>query len=281
LDIDEAFRDGKEDIIISHLNAAYDVETDPDELLLKAAHYGREDVIKACLDAGINPDINEALVWACGSGRMAPIKLLVSAGSNVNIIDKFGKTPIIKSAGQGKLNEIKFLLKSGAETKGALLAAVNGEYIKVVEYLLAIDIDLEEVADNGLSALTIACASHTKKASQIALMLINVGADVNFVRESDEQTPLQFAAGSSSLEVIQSLIDNGAEVDGPKGTSQTALMLAARANSAEHVEILLNNGADPNLKCGLPWANNSTARGLAEMEKCKKVIDYFERHTEI
>lgn len=277
MDLDEAFREGDEAFIISYLEKDYDVDTDPDELILKSAHYGRELALDACLNSDISPDTHNALIWACGKGRLGPIKRLIAAGANINIKDSYNRTPIMSSSGNGKLNEIKLLLKHGAKLDGCLLAAVDGDYIKVVEFLLAEKVDLEEVSDLDLSALTIACTSSRKKSIAIALLLIEAGANVNFVRESDGQTPLKFASNSSSSEVMKALIDQGADVDGPKGTDQTALMLAARSNSVERVDLLIKNGADYSLPCGLKWANGATAKGLAEMEGCRKVANYFSR----
>lgn len=276
MDISEAFRQKNDQAIIAHLQGAYDTRRDPDELLLKAAHYGREEVLQACLDAGIHPDTHAALCWACGNGRLGPIKILVSAGANVNIRGERGGTPVVHSAGNGKLTEVKYLLKHGASLDGALLAATNGEYPKVVEFLVGQGANLEET-DGGksLTPLAIACASHHKKAAEIALFLINAGANVNYVRKSDEQTPLKFAAGSSSAEVIQVLIDHGASVDGPDGTSQTALMLAARANNVPAIGALLRNGANPDLPCRLPWAEGRTAEGLAELEGRRDALEYL------
>ena len=281
MDLGEAFRVGNEEFIISHLEKDYDVDTDPDELLLKSAHYGRERALNACLKSGISPDTHNALNWACGKGRLGPIKILVGAGADVNLKDSHNRTPIMCSAGNGKLSEVKFLLKNGAKCDGALLAAVDGDYIKVVEFLLSEEVDLEETSDIGLTALAVACASSRKKSTAIALLLIEAGADVNFVRESDEQTPLKFASGRSSPEVMQALIDCGAEIDGPQGTDQTALMLAARSNSVERVDLLIKNGANRDLQCGLKWANGATAKGLAEMENCQNVVKYFSQLEQI
>ena len=83
---------------------------------------------------------------------------------------------------------------------------------------------------------------------RVALRLIEVGADVRYVRKSDEMTALKFAVDRCSPEVLQALIDHGADVDGPRGTEQTALMLAARANNVESLRVLVNNGALLSLK---------------------------------
>jgi hypothetical protein len=59
------------------------------------------------------------------------------------------------------------------------------------------------------------------------------------------------------------------------GAAQTALMLAARNNFREGLRVLIDNGADPTLKCKLPWAQNRTAQGLAELEKRRQAVAVF------
>lgn len=276
MDIDEAFRESNDEAIIAHINEDYDTKNDPDKLLRLAAHYGREKVIAACLEAGIVPDSHGALCWACGEGQMRPIKMLISAGANINLRDDWGRAPITQSAGHGKLNQVKYLLKQGARIDGALSAAVDGEYTKLVEFLVTQGANIEEQGDGKLfTPLMSACAKSHKKADQIALFLINAGANVNYMRVSDEMTPLKFAAAGSTAEVIQALIDHGAEVNGPAGTDQTPLMHAARANNVPAIDVLLRNGADPNLRCGLPWAEGRTAEGLAELENRSDAFNYL------
>jgi len=109
----------------------------------------------------------------------------------------------------------------------------------------------------------------------VALQLVAAGADVRAIRKSDEMTALKFAVGNCKPEVIQALVDHGADVDGPTGTSQTALMLPARANDVAALKILVDAGADRSLPCRLPWAEDRTALGLAELEKRRKAVEYL------
>ena len=69
-----------------------------------------------------------------------------------------------------------------------------------------------------------------------------------------------FAVHNCKPEVIQALLDAGAEIDGPQGTRLTALMIAARANHVDALMVLIENGADRSLPCKLPWAENRTAQ---------------------
>jgi ankyrin repeat protein len=94
-------------------------------------------------------------------------------------------------------------------------------------------------------------------------------------RKTFADPAVKFAAERRSPEVIQRLIDAGASVDGPKGTRQTALVLAARANNVENVKVLIDSGADLLRKCTLPWAQGSTAAGVAEMEGRKRAAEYL------
>ena len=107
------------------------------------------------------------------------------------------------------------------------------------------------------------------------MRLMQAGADVKYVRASDEMTALKFAVKSCPAEVIQALIDHGAEVDGPRGTDQTALMLAARSNNVAALKVLVNNGADISLHCKLKWAGGRTAEGLAELERQRAALVYL------
>ena len=120
-----------------------------------------------------------------------------------------------------------------------------------------------------------ACSLGKKKGFLVAQQLIAAGADVNQARP-DERTALKASIDGQNPDLLQLLIDNGADVDGPVGTSQTALMLAARNGDVKLLTVLVENGADRTLQCALPWAENRTAQGLAELEKRRKAVSYFE-----
>jgi len=178
------------------------------------------------------------------------MKLLLADGLDIDeVADYSGDTPIGTAAHHLLSRVIAFLIDAGA--------------------------DIDKPSTNEMTPLMIACSGGGKKGSQIALQLLEAGADVRYVRRADEMTALSFAAHSCTPEAIQALIDRGAVVDGPRGTVQTALMLAAREGHIDGMRVLIQNGADVSRKCKLPWARGWTALELAKCEKRHKAVAYL------
>jgi ankyrin repeat protein len=189
------------------------------------------------------------------------------------------------AAANSLLREMKLLLADGVDVNGiasycgatALHTAARLGLIRSTELLIRIGADLNVTDRMELTPLMSACSLGKVKGSSVALRLIQAGADVRYIRTADEMTALKFSVHSCPAEVIQVLIDHGAEVDGPPGTDQTALMIAARCNNVAALKVLVENGADTSLSCKLPWAEGRTAEGLAELEGRRAALTYLRR----
>jgi ankyrin repeat protein len=187
------------------------------------------------------------------------------------------------AAVNSKLKEMKLLLADGVDINGvaayskstALCSAAADGATRSVTLLIENGADVNRPDANGLTPLLHACAKGMKKGLKIAEELIAAGADVNYVRAVDEMTALKFSIQGQNAELIELLLDKGADPDGPPGTRQTALMLAARNNFVGALKVLIDRGADPTLTCKLPWAENRTAEGLAELEKRRQAVAFF------
>jgi ankyrin repeat protein len=147
--------------------------------------------------------------------------------------------------------------------------------VRPAELLVASGAALNLLDDLQLTPLMCACSCGGPDGSRIAMLLIEAGADVTVVRESDQMTALKFAASGCEPEIIHAIIDRGAEIDGPPSTDQTALMLAARGNNVAAVQVLVRNGADPRRPSGLRWAKGRTAAWLAQNENSMDAFDYL------
>jgi ankyrin repeat protein len=173
------------------------------------------------------------------------------------------------AAAAGRVGEIRKLLDAGADPtshddRGSALhsAAMHGK-TKVLESLASTGADLNVLDDAGVTPLMAACVVGLQRGSQAALKLIELGADVAYVRKSDGANALRFAVVRAKPEVIEALIDHGARIDGRKSDPITPLMRAAIEGNLAAVKVLVARGADTKRKCTLPWGKGKTAGALA------------------
>lgn len=203
---------------------------------------------------GQSDEAIETLVNVSSAGNLKEMKSLIDSGIDVNVVSpRSSNSPLCAASAQGML--------------------------KAVELLLEMNAQVDLVGAEGLTPLMHACALGGSKGGRVVRRLLEAKANVNYVRADDEMTALKFAVSTCSPDILQELLDAGAEVDGPAECRQTALMIAARANNEESLKVLVNNGADLTRACKIPWAQNRTALGLAEMERAKKAIAYLKSLT--
>ena len=107
------------------------------------------------------------------------------------------------------------------------------------------DLNLEERDSDGNTPLHWACLSSDL---ELAAQLLSRGADVNALNDSGA-TPLIYATGS--LPLVRLLIEHGANINHLTELKSTPLLTASRRpKNFEVVQFLIENGADPKLKDG-------------------------------
>ena len=199
--------------------------------------------------------LEESLHIATANQRIAELRSLIKQGVDLNVYRK--------------------TIMNGGSSCTALHTAASYGLVRSAELLISSGASLDLLDDLKLTPLMCACSRGGPDGSRVAMLLISAGANVKIVRHSDKMTALKFAAGECDAVVIQALIDNGAEVDGPGNTDQTALMLAARKNNLDAIHVLIQNGADPRRPCGLRWAKGQTAAWLALNENQMAAFEYL------
>jgi ankyrin repeat protein len=83
--------------------------------------------------------------------------------------------------------------------------------------------------------------------------LISDGVDIEVRRKPDERTAIMIAAENGDQQIIQLLVEAGAEVDVTDSVGKTALMLAANNGHLETVKLLMNIGIDRYAKDQTGW----------------------------
>jgi uncharacterized protein len=99
--------------------------------------------------------------------------------------------------------------------------------------------------------------------------LISRGANLKY-RDDWKRTPLIWAAlgGLNGAEVVQTLLDAGADINAQNNQGMTALMEAALRDDTEIVKVLLKNRANADLSS----KNGLRASSIAK-DKAKKLLE--------
>ncbi|KAH8804066.1 hypothetical protein DL96DRAFT_738473 [Flagelloscypha sp. PMI_526] len=102
---------------------------------------------------------------------------------------------------------------------------------------------------------------------QCCILLITHNANINAL--ANHSFPLQSASSCGHLEIVQFLVEKGAEVNAVGGEHGTALQAAARYGSLETVRFLIEKGAEVNALGGKNWTalHAAATRGCLEIVK--------------
>ncbi|PQE03038.1 ankyrin repeat protein [Rutstroemia sp. NJR-2017a BVV2] len=164
-------------------------------------------------------------------------KTLLEFGVNPNTPTQIPENPLKTAFSYENMRTIKLLLSAGASVNApGVLSAVSRNF-KLLDFLIDSGADINTPESDAL---------HTAAGNgslECVALLLRSGVDVN--SRFQGQTPLQYAAQSTSVKVAQMLVEHGAEVNTPSEihTDITALGLAAHSGCYDMVEYLLDMGA--------------------------------------
>ena len=221
-----------------------------------------------------------ALHWAAYLDDLETADLLIRAGANVKVTNRYGVTPLSLACTNGNAAMIEELLKAGAdpntalpEGETALMTAAGTGNVAAIKALLSHGADVTAKEDSkGQTALMWAVAEGHAAAAQV---LIAAGADLH-ARSKGKFTPLLFAVRRGAIDVVRLLLAGGADVNetvqgaafsagvaGPTEDSTSALGLAIINGQFDIAALLLENGANPNA----PDSRGSLLHALAWMRR--------------
>ncbi|OON13885.1 KH domain protein [Opisthorchis viverrini] len=197
----------------------------------------------------------------------APTPVNVPSLIDVNAcIESSMETALTLACHGGHVELVRLLLERGADREHRdkksytpLHTAVYANQRAVVAVLLDYGADIEAQVDRTKdTALSIAC-SHG--ALEIVEELLNRGANKEH-RNISDYTPLSLAASGGHVEVIQLLLRHGAEINSRTGSKLgiSPLMLASMNGHTSAVSLLLEHGSDINAHIE---TNRNTALTLA------------------
>ncbi|KAJ5439445.1 uncharacterized protein N7458_010443 [Penicillium daleae] len=231
---------------------------------LNAASAGNHvDIVRYLLDAGADVDFfdehyGNSVQTAAAAGHNEVILTLVEAGVDLNAPSGDRGTALITAAQNGHTETLELLFELGVpsgdtyEMSNAIMVAANRGHTSAVKVL----VEMGAAMDDCSTLSTYPCCTPLEAAAikgnlETMDLLLNLGADVNYVNEGKYGTALIAAClvEKSDIAAAVRLLDAGADVD---ATADTELICCALvgALSRENYELcvtLLDRGADVNL----------------------------------
>ena len=205
-----------------------------------------------------------ALMWSVHD--LAKMKLLIEHGADVNAKAKTGNTPLlIASIGHGKYDAIKLLIDKGANVlavnnrkENALVRAALFGDTATISLLLGKGLDINAFTLDSTTALINAVLNANKP---VIFQLLEKGADAD-VLSFFGLTPLSFAVIFTDAEAVKAILKKTKKVNAMDVGGNSVLMYAGynEHDDVEMIQALLDNGADVNIKAKdgatpLSWAS--------------------------
>ena len=229
--------------------------------LIAAARFGQIGNVKILLDEGVSVNaaddngrtaIMEAARW---TEDMKVISLLMSRGADINAMDKNGDTALTIAVAShlNNVGVISGILKLGADINtrnshgmtALKIAASLGRTAMVTQITNEEDTDLDSVRIANLVAAII-----EGDVSRAKTLLDGISTEMltTELGTAERQNRLLLkAADKGMVEVVELLLDGGADINSFDGDRNTALNFAARANHISVAKLLLQRGSDVNL----------------------------------
>ncbi|MGI8966009.1 MAG: ankyrin repeat domain-containing protein, partial [Limisphaerales bacterium] len=190
---------------------------------------------------------------AISKGNKAVAELLLANGANVNAKNAEGQTPLFRAISLKNLEMTKFLIANKADVNAIamdgrtpLYEAVSTDQ-SIVELLLQNGAKIEAKFDykdyKGWTPLHQAVALGRK---EIVETLLQGGANPNSTNNLGV-TPLHHAASGGQLEIAELLVAHKADVNAKATDGDTPLLWAVKTLKKPLIEFLLTKKADPNL----------------------------------
>lgn len=291
------------------------------EKILQAACAGDNiDVINNCIEKQIYPEYSHIKI-AASYGSEKTAKLLIEKDV-LNQKTELEKKELLNSAVIGKnVYLIKYLIKNGLNVNELFneecpisIAARYGNY-DVIKVLIENGADINTIDKMGDSPLTNVLKRYSfnrltllndyfKGMKQIALYMIEKGADINFENKMayySDNTPLLLASKSGDIELVSLLISKGAQLNSKplnsfskpdflklvqagnlqaveffikagyrlKGDNINSLILACLQNDYAMTKLLIDYGADVNFSD----ESGETALHYAAINERKEIIE--------
>ena len=180
------------------------------------------------------------------------VQAIIGHGADVNAINKRGQTALWFACCSGQMEYVKILLDAGADPNivdknggSCLHAAVHGSCsAETIQNMIDHGVHVNAVNEEGATALLLACGSAQ---SEMVDVLLKAKADPNMPDSSGDVSLHAATAANCSKETLQKILAYGADVNAVNKRGRTALLLNCSYGQMDSVHVLLEARADPNI----------------------------------
>ena len=227
-----------------------------DTCLTMAAHHGHTETVRYIVglkDVDVkSAAMNDftALHKAVDKGHVDVVQVLIDAGAEVDAKNKWRDSPLHLASKRGNMAIVKMLVEAGAEVsatdnKGAtcLTMAVQHWHTETVRYLVGLkDVDVNSAVDGDFTALhwaiTETYGTVGEGRAEMVQVLIDAGADVD-TEDNTGRSPLHLASREGNMAIVKMLVEAGADVSATDNEGDTCLAMAAQLGHTETVRYLV------------------------------------------
>ena len=239
-----------------------------DNVFKEAIKRNNEDAVLRMMDKGANINVkftngSNLLMIAANSGMLDVLKKCVEKGINVNSKDQYNETPLFwaasklsRSLSKGtKKNDAaiaQYLIDNGADVNFVNKRSSDGYYFTVlfraswndkhdlIKVLLKNGADVNFISNTNAERTPLMVSSYLND-YQLAKLLLEHKANPN-IKTSEGLTALHYAAKSCPGEFAELLIEYGADISIKDKNGQTPLAVAKKEKNSAFEKILINAG---------------------------------------
>ncbi|RKY10524.1 MAG: hypothetical protein DRP56_00720, partial [Planctomycetota bacterium] len=284
-----------------HVNSSTRGLSDEVSPLYLSIAYGHPKMADLLIQNGGTIDTEDSLRNYSGNWHTELFNNLISAVVNDNKVEiesvlsqfsspkrrelgryRTSKGLLFYAAQKGKLGSVEALIENGLSPNikledphthclplsNLLYWAVKNGNEQIAQFLIDNGAEVNPTTCHPLS-----CAAIYNQ-PQMALLLIEKGADVNGNNRYSAEYPLYLAVENRNIQVAKLLIANGAEINAQTRNGVSPLYQAAKNGDVTMARLLIENGADVNIKN----KEDETALHIASRRGKKEVAELLINH---
>ncbi|MDN5247985.1 MAG: ankyrin repeat domain-containing protein [Wolbachia endosymbiont of Tyrophagus putrescentiae] len=223
-----------------------------------AAGSGSTSVVKLLIEKGAKVNLQNKngrtpLHLAAGSGGTSVVKLLIEKEAKVNLQDKNGRTPLHLAARSGNTSVVELLIEKRAgvnpqdqDRRTPLHLASRYDHMDVVDVLVRRNANSMLIDKRGKTPRDLTTSEGIREFLRSAEKVQLLQQDVHYIADGNQMTSLHLASRYGHIDVVRTLINNGANIEARSGNQYTPLHLAVTGSHLPIVDLLIENGANVN-----------------------------------